>query len=147
MWECGVDRAGLLGGTSIRGDAIVHQGDASGKDFRAFLMEATGGDSARAWARVAGVEPSTLMRQMARGEIKAQTLVAICRGYGIPLLRAFVAAGYITQDEADSVGVRGSLADATDRQLVEEMLRRVERREAGPEITEPVGDDLVEGQG
>lgn len=121
----------------------MHQGDVTGDNFRAFMAKATGVESVRAWARKAGVEPTTLLRQMARGEIKPQTLVAICRAYGIPFLRAFVAAGYITQGEADNAGVHGALEDATDRQLVEEMLRRVERREAGPEITEPVGDDLL----
>lgn len=125
-----------------QGDDVV-----GGDDFRAFMTDATGVDSIRAWARTAGVEPTTLTRQIARGEIKAQVLVALCRAYRIPFPDAFTAAGFISAEEARGAASSGALHDATDRQLVEEMLRRVERREAGPEITGPVPGDLVDGQG
>lgn len=132
-------------GDESRGEPV--QPDDGGRDdFRAFLEAWTDGDSVRAWARKIGMDQSTLIRQLARRDPNVHVVVALCREYRIPLLEAFVAAGFITSAEATQAAAHGVLQGATDRQLVEEMLRRVEAREAGPDLTEPVSDDVVNGQ-
>lgn len=94
-------------------------------------------------ALAAGMHPSTLVRQL-DGEVKVGTVVAICRAYGAPILPALVAAGFITRDEANSATVEVALVEATDRQLAEEILRRVIEAEGEhSELTEPLGDEQV----
>lgn len=52
-----------------------------------------------------------------------QTVVAICRHYQLPMLPAFVAAGYITTGEARAIS-SFDIHALTDRELAEEILRR-----------------------
>jgi hypothetical protein len=103
-----------------------------------------GTTSLRSVALAAGMHPSTLIRQLS-GEVKVGTVVAICRAYGAPILPALVAAGFITADEANTATVDVALLEATDRQLAEEILRRVIEAEGEhPELTAPIGDDQVD---
>jgi hypothetical protein len=112
--------------------------------LRDHLRSITNGASVRAMALQAGLEPSTLGRQL-DGETKVQSIVAICRAYRRPILPAFIAAGYITEAEAQEMGVAAALRQATDRQLVEETLRRVSLAdERHPELTEPITHDVIQ---
>lgn len=111
--------------------------------LKAYLDRATGGKSLRSIAAEVGMEQSTLSRQLS-GEVKVQTVVEICRAFKLPMVEAFVAAGFITQDEAGSMEVESALRAATDRQLIMELLRRVDAKEAGPEITEPVDESVLD---
>ena len=87
------------------------------------LLRVTGEPSVRSLALEAGIEPSTLARQLGGGEAKVQTVVAICRHYNLQMLPAFVAAGYITCDEAAQIS-SFNIRSLTDRELAEEILRR-----------------------
>lgn len=111
--------------------------------LKAYLDRATGGKSLRSIAAEVGMEQSTLSRQLS-GEVKVQTVVEICRAFKLPMVEAFVAAGFITQDEAGSMEVESALRAATDRQLIMELLRRVDAKEAGPEITEPLDESVLD---
>lgn len=107
--------------------------------FDEFLKAISGDASYRAIAEQAGLEATTLTRQL-KGELKVQTVVAICRAYSANLLRAFVAAGYITPAEAESMSSLAGMAKATDRELAEEILRRVRSAETEhPVLTSPIG--------
>lgn len=122
----------------------MHQTRHVNNELRAHIAHITHNASNRSIARAAGIEPTTLNRQL-DGDVKVQTLVAICRAYRAPLLPAFLAAGYITTDEARAMGSISALAEATDRELVEEMLRRVVTAESEhPELTEPVSQDAID---
>jgi len=100
-------------------------------------LSARVGESLRAVERAIDFKPTTLGRHI-RESLRVETVVAICRAYRLDLAEAFVAAGFITEDEADRLGTARALAGATDRQLVEEMLRRVEAGEATAALTEPI---------
>jgi hypothetical protein len=119
----------------------MHQGGSVNETFKTLLATLTHDASTRSIALRSGIEPSTLKRQL-DGEIKVQTVVAICRAYSGALLPAFMAAGFITYDEARSMAGIASLMVASDRELVEEMLQRVidaeSTGEPRPELTEPV---------
>lgn len=121
----------------------MHQTQGVNNELKAHIAQITNGASNRSIARAAGIEPTTLNRQL-DGDVKVQTLVAICRAYRAPLLQAFLAAGYITNDEAAAMSNGAALTQATDRELVEEMLRRVVDSEAHPELTEPVSQDAID---
>jgi hypothetical protein len=120
-------------------DAKMHQAGAVNERFDDYLKHLTDGASYRAIAERAQIEPSKLTRQL-KGELKVQTVVAVARAYGGSLLRAFVAAGFITEDEATSMAALSGIEKATDRELAEEILRRVRANEGEhPVLTEPIG--------
>ena len=98
-------------------------------DFASYLLEKTGAPSLRAVAVRSGIEPSTLSRQL-KAEPKAGTVVAICRAYGLPVIEAFTAAGFITESEAAAMGMDAGLRQATGVELARELLRRELEREA-----------------
>jgi hypothetical protein len=108
--------------------------------FDAFLQDLTDGASYRSIAERSGLEQTTLTRQL-KGELKVHTVVAICRAYRGNLLRAFVAAGFITEREADSMAALAGIAKATDTELAEEILKRVKHASnEHPVLTNPLGD-------
>ncbi|MDQ0735292.1 hypothetical protein QFZ50_001755 [Arthrobacter agilis] len=110
--------------------------------MREYLQRVTDGDSWRAIAARSGLGHSTLTRQMA-GEVKALTIVAICRAYDAPVVPAFLAAGFLQQGDIESMDTQASLAGATDKELVGEILRRLRKGSAGPDLTEPVDGELI----
>lgn len=110
------------------------------EDFEAYLTRITHGASRRAIADAAGLEPSTLTRQLQRGRVPIETTVAIARAFRADLMEAFVEAGYITPSEATGLASRNALSAATDLQLAEEILRRVQAA-ASPELEAPLDDE------
>lgn len=121
----------------------MHQNDVVNETLREQLLALVGEKSLRAMAMKAGIEPSKLHRQLDSG-VKVETIVQICRAYNAPMLPAFVLAGFITEDEATSIQVEAALAKATERQLVEETLRRVMNGSATSELTEPVSAEAID---
>jgi hypothetical protein len=119
----------------------MHQAEFVNEELKAHLAQQTHKASWRSIALRSGLEPSTFTRQL-DGEVKVQTVVSICRAYSLPLLPAFVAAGFITLPESEEMAGYSALLALSDRSLVEEMLRRVieaeESGESRPELTEPV---------
>ena len=116
----------------------MHQAKPVNERFRQYIATIAATDSLRPVALKANMEPSTLGRQL-DGTLKVETVVAIARAYDAPLLHAFVAAGFISQDEANDAAALSTLTSASDRQLAEEILRRViEAEEMHPELTNPL---------
>ena len=89
-----------------------------------------GDDTRNAVAERAGVVQPTLNRQIARGNLKPEIVVAIARAYGVPILPGLVACGLITEQEAAikarADSIQEALAKAEDADLVREVLRRIE---------------------
>jgi hypothetical protein len=112
--------------------------------FQDFLRPYLDGDNESAVARKLGMVATTYGRQL-EGNMPVATVVKLCRKYSIPMLDAFVAAGFITAAEADVIGRTKGLRDATDRELALEALRRVEAGTASSSLTKPVAqEDLDE---
>lgn len=121
----------------------MHQALPVTETFRAFLRSYLLDDSANEIARKLGMHQTTWSRQL-QGSMPIETVVKLCRKYRIPMLEAFVAAGFITQAEADVIGRQRGIEAATDRELAWEMLRRVAAGEASAQLTEPVAQDDVD---
>lgn len=105
------------------------------------VLAIAGARSIRSVAVDTGLGPTTLDRQL-RGEspLRVETVNAICRHYGAPFLPAAVAAGWLSVEEAAREGADASIANATDRQLLEEVKRRVEASPHGHQLlTSPMG--------
>jgi transcriptional regulator with XRE-family HTH domain len=117
-----------------------------------YLLAATGARSARAIAAAAGLDASTVNRQLTGASaLTIETVVAICRAYSLDMAETFVGVGFITPDEADHLGRAHGLAEYSDLELAREIVRRIEESEATPVLTEPldvggVVQDLPERQ-
>ncbi|MGP9488919.1 hypothetical protein CIK76_05095 [Glutamicibacter sp. BW80] len=107
--------------------------------FESYIKDATGEGSLHAIERRTGIARATLTRKL-KGIPPVETVVAICRAYGLSFSEAFVEAGYIRQDEADTLASDGALRLATDRQLAEEILRRALAAEGteSSELNQPI---------
>lgn len=96
----------------------------------AWMWDIAHGDTRNAVAERAGIVQSTLNRQIDKGELKPEMVVAIARAYGAPILPGLVACGLITEQEAAikarSDSILEALAKAEDADLVREVLRRIE---------------------
>lgn len=84
------------------------------------------GDSVRSVATRAGVDNSTLSRQIKAGEIRSDMVIRIARGLGLDVIDALVASGHVTAEEAGVTRPSSTLRLATDQQLADEILRRLE---------------------
>ena len=104
--------------------------------FESYIKDATGERSLHAIERRTGIARATLTRKL-KGIPPVETVVAICRAYGLSFTDVFVNAGYIRQDEADALAGEGALRQATDRQLAEEILRRAIEAEDS-ELNQPL---------
>ncbi|PPF56053.1 hypothetical protein C5B94_03800 [Clavibacter michiganensis] len=111
--------------------------------FESFLRAYLLGDSANEVARKLGMQQTTWSRQL-KGNMPISTVVQLCRVYSIPMLDAFVAAGYITDTEAEVIGRSRGLRNASERELLAEMMRRVEAGTATATLTEPVTQDVID---
>lgn len=115
------------------------------EDFVQHLAEITGGMSRRRIAEKSGIGRSTLVAQLAKLEdqgrrVPMETIVAICRAFNAPFLPAIVAAGYLTQEEADLIasGKSVTLSEVSDKELAAETLRRLTAGKAARNLTEPM---------
>ena len=111
-----------------------------------YFLAATNERSVRAIALFSGLEPSRVNRQLTgTNALTIETVVTICRAYKLDLADAFVAAGFITPDEAAKLASRAALADFTDLQIAREIVRRLEAGEAGDDLTNPLtADDEID---
>lgn len=91
-----------------------------------YLDGITGGMNPREIAKATGVPYSNIYRLTTTSKtLDVKVIVEICRAFNAPLLPAFVAAGFITEDEArQAVGAKG-LDLATDDELAQEAVRRM----------------------
>ena len=123
----------------------MHQSEVVNTRLKDHFDKITHGAKPRAIAIRAGIQPSTFSRQL-NGEVKmtVQTIIAIARAYNAAILPALIAGEVITEEEAREIAAGGSLTEATDRQLVEEMLRRVVEGEDHEELTDPVDQGLID---
>lgn len=92
-------------------------------DMREWLKDRTG-HTVRGVAERAGIEPSTLARQLKKDTLTVQTVVAICRAYQLPFLDGFVAAGFLTDEEAATARQQADVRGLTSTDLAEELHRR-----------------------
>lgn len=114
-------------------------------DLTDYFTTATGERSVRAIAQRAQIDPSTLNRQLkGKTSLTVETVVAICRAFGLDFAETFVSVGFITEVEARNFSAAFSLSEYTDRELTREMVRRLDRGEATSALTEPITADEIE---
>lgn len=101
-----------------------------------------GGDSENAAAKKIGLTQSTINRQVARGHLSPEVVVAVARAYRAPVLPGLVACGLITAEEAalKERALSDVLDQASDADLLQAVLRRVDGdgNLAHPILTQPI---------
>lgn len=77
-------------------------------------------------AKRVGVSAPSVSRWQGKNSADPATAAAFARAYGRPVLEAFVAAGFLTADEAgEQPAAPPSLATLSDDDLIEEVRRRM----------------------
>ena len=83
------------------------------------------GAAVNAVAAKAGVVQTTLDRQVKRGALSPEVVVAVARAYGTDVLEALVIAGVITREDIRAHGVQQALSAALDVEIAQEVARRL----------------------
>lgn len=110
------------------------------QDMGEFFKNASNGASWRQMGSDSGISYSTIRRQLSgEGELSAHVVVSLARTYGLNVLHALTAAGFITSAEADSPSLADTLAQASDFELAHEIMRRARDGQAGEALTGPLG--------
>lgn len=92
----------------------------------AWIKSLPGNPSITAAARAAGIQKTTLIRQLDRGTVSAENVIEIARAYDVSPVDALVATGHLRADEVKIVGVELALGYATNHQLLGEVNDRVD---------------------
>lgn len=93
-------------------------------DFHAWLLELIGDDSQRTASTKSGMAESTLSRQLSRGSLRPEMVIALCRGYNHSPVTGLIETGYLNEWETDGVGIPFALRKASNQQLLDEIMRR-----------------------
>ncbi len=85
-----------------------------------------GADSQRVAATKVGTTHSTISRQLARGKLDPELVIALARAYDRNEVDALVETGYVDAEAASRAGVPQALGYATNAQIYGEIMRRVD---------------------
>ncbi|MBE6483642.1 MAG: hypothetical protein E7Z96_02505 [Actinomycetaceae bacterium] len=94
-------------------------------DILDWYKATVGADSENTVAKKARITQGTLNRQRHAGTLSPDTVIAIATAYGADVIEALVILGFITREQVSRHGISATLADATDLELSEEILRRL----------------------
>lgn len=79
------------------------------------VTQLIGEDSQRAASAKSGMAESTLSRQLSRGSLRPEMVIALCRGYGRSPVTGLIETGYLNEWEADGVGIQFALHRASNQ--------------------------------
>ncbi|QDF19675.1 HTH DNA binding protein [Corynebacterium phage Dina] len=93
-------------------------------DFETWMNDLTGGATRRAIATKIGYAQSTITRQLDRGSLRPEMVIALCRAYGRLPAQGLIETGYLRPWEVEGAGIPHALDKATNQQLLDAILRR-----------------------
>lgn len=96
-------------------------------DIETWISSLPGAPSITAVASEAGIQKTTLFRQIERGAISAENVILICQAYDIDVAAALIAHGYCTEDnfKVEALAVREALERADWSEIFDEITKRV----------------------
>lgn len=100
-----------------------------------WFVEVTGGESYNAVAKKAGVQASSIWRQLP-DRLSEKNAVAIARAYGRPAIEPLIVMGLLTDEDIKAIKSQDALRDASDEELMAELSRRI-KANADPKWQEP----------
>lgn len=83
-----------------------------------------------------GISKATLLRHAKNGKTTAEFIISISRAYGVNEIESLLDLGFIDSSAIDKYGVEAALEGATNRQLLDEIMRR-----SDPEARHLFGND------
>ncbi len=93
-------------------------------DINEWIKGLIGEDSYRAAAVKADTTGPTITRQLQKGHLSPEMVIALCRAYDRSPVQGLVETGYINEYEVQGVDLAIALHDATNEQLLNEIMRR-----------------------
>ncbi|WP_058234992.1 hypothetical protein [Devriesea agamarum] len=96
--------------------------------LKQWMTRVTQGASLRAIASAAGIKQATLARQAAENRISPESVVAIAHTYNANVLEGLIAQRLLRPDDITQVREVIGLREASDRELADEILRRLNER-------------------
>lgn len=110
---------------------LLRQNDSADKiqhmDIETWINRVIGDDSRRTAAKKIDVNDSTISRQISRTHtLSPEVVIALCREYGYSPADGLVETGHLEPNEIEGAGVSEALGYATNEQILEEMMRRVD---------------------
>ena len=78
----------------------------------------------RAASQKSGYAQTTLQRQIDKGSLSPEMVISLCRAYDRSPVQGLVETGYINEYEVQGVDLAIALHDATNEQLLNEIMRR-----------------------
>lgn len=93
-------------------------------DFEKWLEDLTGHATRRDIAAKTDYSPSTLSRQLSRGTIRPEMVIALCRAYNRSPITGLIETEYLHEHETEGVPIPYALRQATNQQILDEILRR-----------------------
>lgn len=101
-----------------------------------WLKEIISNDSNRSAAAKTGIEHTTLRKRAAGEGLTPAEVIAVARAYGRPVVQSLVATGFLTDEEAFESNMISTLAQATDDQMADEIMRRFKAGQASKVLTD-----------
>lgn len=89
-----------------------------------WLINLKGEDSMRAASQKSGYAQTTLQRQIDKGVLSPEMVIALCRAYDRSPVAGLIETGYINDYELHGPDVEVALHEATNEQLLDEIMRR-----------------------
>ena len=102
-----------------------------------WYAETVGDDTPNKVAENAGIVPPSLYRQLP-DRLSPQNVVKIARAYGVPAIDGLVALGLLDDTDLDKLEISDALRAASDRDLLNELARRLESRPEQTEWGQPI---------
>lgn len=93
-------------------------------NFETWLTELIGEDTRRTASSKAGMAESTLSRQLSRGSLSPEMVIALCRAYDRSPVQGLIETEYINDYEVQGPDVAIALSKATNQQLLDEIMKR-----------------------
>ena len=83
---------------------------------------------------MAGIPQPTLTRQVQNDNLTVENVVKLARAFSVKVPDALVWHGIVEAEELSVVTIAGTLLDATDQQLLDEISRRLAEVEEGKSV-------------
>ena len=93
-------------------------------NFESWLTDLIGNDTRRVASSKAGMAESTLSRQLSRGSLSPEMVIALCRAYDRSPVQGLIETEYINDHEVEGPDVAIALEKATNQQLLDEIMKR-----------------------
>ncbi|MDK8586592.1 hypothetical protein QP904_08930 [Corynebacterium kefirresidentii] len=93
-------------------------------NFETWLTDLIGEDTRATASKKADYAQSTISRQLSRGYLRPETVIALCRAYDRSPVSGLIETEYINDYELQGPDVEVALHEATNEQLLDEIMRR-----------------------